>query len=91
MWNVQFLTDGNIDPSGGRIEVIKGGTRVHVSKVTTQRDTKLGTITHVYATVASGIYRGGTANLYGISVQRRNPDGSLGPLEIDRAMLGAAD
>jgi hypothetical protein len=86
--NVQFLRNADVDPSGGRIELIGKGTRIRVSQVLVQESADLGSVTRIFATVASGPYVGSMANLYGISVQQRSPDGRMGALALDPAVLG---
>jgi len=62
--NVQFLRNGNVDPSGGKIELIEKGTNVRISRVMVEKSADLRTITRVFATVVSGPHRGAQANLY---------------------------
>jgi hypothetical protein len=89
--SIQFLRNGDVDPMGGKIEIVAKGTTIRVSQVLIQKSSDLGAIVRIFATVISGPYAGTAANLYGISTQQRGADGKLGMLMRDPTVLEPVD
>jgi hypothetical protein len=84
---VEFLRYKMENDTGGQIVVIGAGTRILIQDVTCEDDPTLGFLVRIYAKVTSGPYIDSWANIYGISIREKRPDGRMGLLRRDPAIL----